>query len=95
MPNIKSAKKRVLVNRTRAARTNPATQLLKQLSKRLMQPLKQMLPKQTLSLRKLSKRLIRLLQRVLSTRTMPPAKSRRSHSLLNKQAVYLKLINAE
>ena len=65
MPNIKSAKKRVIVNNKRADRNKSRNTAPRQLSKRLMPLLSQTLPTKKFLLKLQLRKSTRLLQRVL------------------------------
>ena len=65
MPNIKSAKKRVIVTTREQTTTSQETPLSRQLSKRLMPLLSQMLPTKKFLLKLQLRKSTRLLQRVL------------------------------
>ena len=65
MPNIKSAKKRVIVNNKRETATSQETPLSRQLSKRLMPLLSQTLPTKKFLLKLQLRKSTRILQRVL------------------------------
>lgn len=65
MPNIKSAKKRVIVNNKRADRNKSRNTALKTAIKRLMPLLSQMLPTKKFLLKLQLRKSTRLLQRVL------------------------------